>query len=129
MENLFLKINLTLLFLMFMFLKNNKYLLNKNNYKSNIRSIKQPGDGNCLFHSLSYGLGNINHQDLRYKIVNWISNNKKFKTSGITLEEWILWETNQNIETYCSNMLKNNGVVLLKMFVQLLKILIFMFFN
>lgn len=112
METLLLKINLTLLFLIFIKskLKNNFFLndfnKNKNKNKYNIKIIKQPGDGNCLFHSLSYGLGNTNHKDLRFKIVNWILNNKKFKTSGITLEEWILWETNQHIDYYCSNMLK-----------------------
>ena len=74
----------------------------------NTKIIKQPGDGNCLFHSLAYGIGNISYNQLKKKIINWIKNNKNNNISGIPLKNWIMWETNLNIENYCNRL--ENGM-------------------
>ena len=48
---------------------------NNNYYIDNAKIIGQPGDGNCLFHSISYGLGQGNAYQLRQEIADWIKKN------------------------------------------------------
>ena len=74
----------------------------------NPKIIKQPGDGNCLFHSLAYGIGNISQIQIKQKIINWIKNNEDYNISGTPLKNWIMWETNLNIDNYCKRL--ENGM-------------------
>ena len=65
--------------------------------------IRQPGDGNCLFHSLSYGLGRItNAYKLRRQIAEYIIKNPNLKISGSPLKDWIKWDTGLTIGQYYS---------------------------
>ena len=43
------------------------------------RVIRQPGDGNCLFHSMSYGLGDCDARSLRSDICNFINEHPNLK--------------------------------------------------
>ena len=54
--------------------------------------IRQPGDGSCLFHSMSYGLGgDANATKLRAEICAFISANPDFKICETPLSDWIKW--------------------------------------
>jgi hypothetical protein len=49
--------------------------------------VRQPGDGSCLFHSMSYGLGNgLTAPRLRSEICNFIQNNPDLKISDTPLK-------------------------------------------
>ena len=49
--------------------------------------MRQPGDGSCLFHSMSYGLGSgINASRLRSEICTFIQNNPELKISDTPLK-------------------------------------------
>ena len=52
--------------------------------------IRQPGDGSCLFHSMSYGLGG-DATKLRSEICSFISANPDFKICETPLSDWIRW--------------------------------------
>jgi len=54
--------------------------------------IRQPGDGSCLFHSMSYGLGgDANATKLRAEICAFITANPDFKICETPLSDWIKW--------------------------------------
>jgi len=75
----------------------------------NARVVGQPGDGSCLFHSLCYGLGNINARTLRKELAKFIDDNPDFEIAGDTLEEWIRWDTNTSCEAYADRMANSNS--------------------
>ncbi|KAJ1420986.1 hypothetical protein B484DRAFT_465681, partial [Ochromonadaceae sp. CCMP2298] len=52
------------------------------------RVVQQPGDGNCLFHSMSYGLGSSNASKLRAEICSFIAQNPKMKICDTPLQDW-----------------------------------------
>jgi hypothetical protein len=62
--------------------------------------VKQPTDGNCLFHSLAYGIGNINHKKLRNGIAFWIYSNSNYSIAGTPLKQWVYWESGKSIIKY-----------------------------
>jgi len=71
----------------------------------NARTIKQPGDGSCLFHSLCFGLsrtgvGRYEAYSLRREIARFIEENPHLEISGDTLEEWIRWDANTSSTAY-----------------------------
>lgn len=73
------------------------------------RTIKQPGDGNCLFHSLAYGLARktsqrFSAQNLRRELADYVDRNPKLEISGDTLEEWVRWDTRKSVSQYASSM-------------------------
>ena len=55
---------------------------------SDSRVLEQPGDGNCLFHSLAFHLG-ISHAEVREKIYCFVQSNKNLPLNGYTVDEWI----------------------------------------
>lgn len=78
----------------------------------NAKTIKQPGDGSCLFHSLCYGLsrmglgrfGRAEADMLRREIARFIADNPHLEISGDTLEEWIRWDANTTSANYARRM-------------------------
>lgn len=74
------------------------------------RRVPQPGDGNCLFHSLCYGLnagksiGRISAGELRSQLATFISRNPHLEIAGDSLEEWVRWDTNSSTSAYASRM-------------------------
>ena len=67
---------------------------------NNVKIIKQPGDGSCLFHSISFGLGNLSSSELRIDIANWIKNNPDIIISDSPLRDWIYWDSNNTVDNY-----------------------------
>jgi len=68
--------------------------------------IPMPGDGNCMFHSISYGL-KISHKELREKVVKFIIENPSFKINDTKLKDWIFWSENITYKEYAKKMSKN----------------------
>ena len=62
------------------------------------RLIKQPADGSCLYHALSYGAGRLGLRkpsatDLRRSLAQWARDNERLRVAGKTLRTWLHWET------------------------------------
>jgi len=71
--------------------------------------VRQPGDGSCLFHSMSYGLSNggssgINASRLRAEICEFIRNNPHHKICETPLEDWIKWDSGGSCTLYAQKM-------------------------
>ena len=72
---------------------------------SNARVAKQPGDGSCLFHSMSYGLRDgtgANH--LREEICSFILRNPHLEISETPISEWVRWDSGTSVSDYIQRM-------------------------
>lgn len=72
------------------------------------RRVPQPGDGSCLFHALSYGIGS-NAEQLRLEIAYFIGTNPDFDVAGTPLKNWISWDTGEDIKTYVKKIAWNRA--------------------
>jgi len=73
------------------------------------RCVRQPGDGNCLFHSLCFGLNDgrtrpLSAGELRGQLASFIAQHPRLDIAGDSLEEWIKWDTNSSAGNYASRM-------------------------
>lgn len=69
------------------------------------RVIRQPGDGSCLFHSLSQGLSGCGSaSSLRREIASFLQANPSREIAGDTLEEWVRWDANSSVADYARRM-------------------------
>jgi hypothetical protein len=69
------------------------------------RVVRQPGDGSCLFHSMSYGLKDgSSANSLRAEICSFVQSNPNFKISDTPLSDWIKWDSNQSCLDYSRKM-------------------------
>lgn len=69
------------------------------------RVVRQPGDGSCLFHSISHGLGDgSTANSLRQEICRFITNNPNFKISDTPLADWVKWDSGVTCRDYASRM-------------------------
>lgn len=74
------------------------------------KCVRQPGDGSCLFHSLSFSLNHAGHSnnlsasELRRELARFIEQNPDLEIAGDKLEEWIRWDANCSVSTYARNM-------------------------
>ena len=75
-----------------------------------VRVIKQPGDGNCLFHSIAYGLGNGDATRLRRDVCNYISNNPSLLISETALKDWVKWDSGGSVKDYVKTMSWGGGI-------------------
>ena len=67
--------------------------------------VRQPGDGSCLFHSMSYGLPvKSNAARLRAEICQFIQNNPHLKISDTPLQDWVKWDANSTVGEYARKM-------------------------
>jgi len=64
------------------------------------RVIPQPGDGNCLYHSMSYGLRNCTAASLRRELADFLRHNPSLQIAGDSLEEWVRWDSNSAVNEY-----------------------------
>ena len=68
------------------------------------RVIRQPGDGSCLYHSLSHGLrDDSTAHGLRRQIAAFIESNP-VEISDSPLKDWVLWDSGNSVATYCRRM-------------------------
>mmetsp|Transcript_8200 Transcript_8200/g.20359 ORF Transcript_8200/g.20359 Transcript_8200/m.20359 type:complete len:370 (+) Transcript_8200:214-1323(+) len=75
------------------------------NFKlKNARVVRQPGDGSCLFHSLSYGLGSTNASTLRRQIADFVSANPKLEIAETPMNDWVKWDSGTSVQQYASKM-------------------------
>jgi len=74
------------------------------NILRNARVVRQPGDGSCLFHSMSYGLRGGNASTLRSEICNFIRSNPNFLISDTPLKDWVKWDSGCSVEEYARTM-------------------------
>jgi hypothetical protein len=71
---------------------------------SSVRVVRQPGDGSCLFHSLSYGLrDNSSASSLRSTIASFIIKNPQFEISETPLSDWVRWDTAMSASQYAQS--------------------------
>jgi len=72
------------------------------------RAVSQPGDGSCLFHSMSYGLSragvNTNASTLRRELCAFIARNPDIEVADTPLRDWVKWDSGQSVQTYASRM-------------------------
>eukprot|EP00802_Teleaulax_amphioxeia_P007654 Tamp_07661.p1 GENE.Tamp_07661~~Tamp_07661.p1 ORF type:complete len:271 (+),score=56.37 Tamp_07661:968-1780(+) len=66
--------------------------------------IRQPGDGNCLFHSMSYGLGNTNANKLRREIADFIRANPDLEIAETPMRDWVKWDSGTSVSEYARRM-------------------------
>lgn len=65
----------------------------------------QPGDGSCLFHSMSYGLSDgTTASSLRQSICDFIARNPSLKICETPLSDWVKWDSNQSPLDYAKKM-------------------------
>lgn len=67
----------------------------------NVRIIPQPGDGSCLFHSLSYGLGDRSTaSSLRREISGFISKNPDMTIGDTFIKDWVGYDSNYQLTVH-----------------------------
>ena len=72
---------------------------------SNPRVVRQPGDGSCLFHSMSYGLRDgSSASSLRREICQYIRKNPDLTISDTPIKDWIKWDSGASVSEYASRM-------------------------
>jgi len=70
------------------------------------KRIQQPGDGNCLFHSLSYAFG-ASAAALRSEICAFIEKNPDLSIAATSLAEWVQMLAGTTVAAYAKRMSKN----------------------
>jgi hypothetical protein len=71
----------------------------------NGRVARQPGDGSCLFHSMSFGLRDgTSASSLRRDICSFLSKNPNLKIADTPLSDWIKWDSGGSVSSYTSRM-------------------------
>jgi hypothetical protein len=70
--------------------------------------VRQPGDGSCLFHSMSYGLSragiSTNASALRRDLCAFIARNPEIEVADTPLKDWVKWDSGQSVQQYASRM-------------------------
>ena len=67
--------------------------------------IPQPGDGSCLFHSLSYGIkDDTSASILRYDISTYIQQHPHTLICDTPLCDWVKWDSNTSCMEYSRRM-------------------------
>merc|ERR1712050_623891 len=73
--------------------------------RDSVQVVPQPGDGSCLFHSLSYGLADrSNAYSLRAEICDYIKKNPGLSIADTSIKDWIKFECNESVQTYAKRM-------------------------
>eukprot|EP00439_Symbiodinium_sp_Y106_P006087 s4557_g1.t1 len=71
-----------------------------------VRVLPQPGDGSCLFHSLSHGLkkGPLGASALRAEIADYIAAHPQEEVAGNPIADWVLWDSGKDPKAYALSM-------------------------
>jgi len=71
----------------------------------NARVVPQPGDGSCLFHSLSYGLSDRSTaSSLRRDICRYLESNPDTSIADTLLKDWIRYDSGGTVQSYAHRM-------------------------
>eukprot|EP00930_Biecheleria_cincta_P071398 TRINITY_DN58912_c0_g1_i1.p1 TRINITY_DN58912_c0_g1~~TRINITY_DN58912_c0_g1_i1.p1 ORF type:complete len:460 (-),score=98.12 TRINITY_DN58912_c0_g1_i1:34-1413(-) len=68
------------------------------------RVVRQPGDGSCLFHSLSFGLKSTDAGSLRAEIADYIAQHPGEEVAGNPIQDWVLWDSGLDPKSYALTM-------------------------
>lgn len=68
------------------------------------RVVHQPGDGSCLFHSLSFGLKCTDAGSLRAEIADYIAQHPGEEVAGNPIRDWVLWDSGLDPKSYALSM-------------------------
>ena len=73
----------------------------------------QPGDGNCLFHSMSHGLkvtrgGGCTAASLRMELEDYIAAHPNEEISDTPISDYILWDSQMSVKAYTNKMRVGN---------------------
>ena len=68
------------------------------------RVIRQPGDGNCLFHSMAFGLGGTGAGALRREIAAFIREHPELEIAETPMRDWVKWDSGKSVSSYASSM-------------------------
>ncbi|CAE7868050.1 YOD1 [Symbiodinium microadriaticum] len=69
------------------------------------RVLPQPGDGSCLFHSLSHGLRKGQGASaLRAEIADYIASHPEEEVAGNPISDWVLWDSGEDPNAYALSM-------------------------
>jgi len=68
------------------------------------RVQRQPGDGSCLFHSLSHGLGGGSAGELREQCASFVVAEPDTLIAGSPVRDWLQWESGLAPAAYASRM-------------------------
>ncbi len=62
--------------------------------------VPQPADGNCLFHSLTFGLGSGDVPTLRRALSSWLELHSSETVADCPLDLWVRWVTGETVSLY-----------------------------
>eukprot|EP00854_Cymbomonas_tetramitiformis_P005870 gene5870-7069_t len=68
------------------------------------RVVPQPGDGSCLFHSLSYGLKGTTATILRKEVADYVESHPEMAIAGTPIKDWVLWDSGLDVRAYAARM-------------------------
>eukprot|EP00927_Polykrikos_kofoidii_P022939 TRINITY_DN21274_c0_g1_i2.p1 TRINITY_DN21274_c0_g1~~TRINITY_DN21274_c0_g1_i2.p1 ORF type:complete len:441 (+),score=64.96 TRINITY_DN21274_c0_g1_i2:28-1323(+) len=72
--------------------------------EANARIVSQPPDGSCLFHSLSFGLGDgSDAAALRLEISTFIAENPDLRIAGTALKDWVRFDSGGGVDAYAAD--------------------------
>jgi len=70
-----------------------------------VKVVPQPGDGSCLFHSLSYGLADRSSaSSLRKEICGFIAKNPDIEIGDTSITEWVQYDSGGSVQSYAQKM-------------------------
>jgi hypothetical protein len=75
----------------------------------NARVVRQPGDGDCLYHSLSYGLGarGCTASVLRRELAAWVAAHPGERIADTPLSDWVRWDSGLSCGEYAQRMARS----------------------
>lgn len=78
------------------------------------RVHRQPPDGSCLFHSLSFGLAQCSASDvprgaraLRENLARWIGAHSELRLADTPLSSWVRWDSGLSASNYAAKMARS----------------------
>ncbi|KAJ1452524.1 hypothetical protein M885DRAFT_526892 [Pelagophyceae sp. CCMP2097] len=77
--------------------------------KRHAKVVRQPGDGSCLYHSLTRGLGSGSAASLRSQLADYILQHRNLTIADTPISEWVLWESGLSVPAYAQRM-RSEGV-------------------
>ena len=79
-------------------------------HEREVKVVRQPGDGNCLFHCLCYGsvgrTSDAEAKKLRVQIARYIRDHEETRIGGVTIGEWVTVEIDTQCQHYAAAMEK-----------------------
>ena len=72
----------------------------------NARVVRQPGDGDCLYHSLAHGLGarGCSASVLRRELAAWVAAHGDERIADTPLSDWVRWDSGLSCGDYAVRM-------------------------